>query len=277
MSRLFDAVKWFTIRGKESQNFLGAGWILFLLNRVSQSKKRLWALRLLSLSPHYFLDRDEPQYAGLTSDEYFEATFVSLTESRERIYQKVLKPYLETDDVVIDYGSGPGFLAWATAPHVNKIYAIDISKGAIACAKIVNPRDNIEYLPADQDGLDLIPDGQIDAVYSFAVIQHLTDETFAGVLQACRKKLKPQGRLILHIQLTDEIWSTEAEWKAGTSLKDKIKYDYGLHCFGRTEQQHSDIVTKNGFDEIKFERLADMVPEFADDIRSQRLMIARKG
>ncbi|CAN5706055.1 hypothetical protein BH24ACI3_BH24ACI3_06090 [soil metagenome] len=235
MSRIFTAFKWFIIRGKESQDFLSAAWIRLLLDHASASKKRLWALRILALSPHYFLDRKDPKYAGLSNDEYLEATFASLTESRERIYQKILKPYLGPNDVVIDYGAGPGFLARATAPHVNKIYAVDISKGAVACAKIVNPHESIEYLVADQDGLDTIPDGQIDAVYSFAVIQHLTDQTFVHVLDTCRQKLKPNGRLILHIQLTDEIWTTEAEWKAGTSLKDKIKYDYGLHCFGRTE------------------------------------------
>lgn len=277
MSKLFTAFKWFIIRGKESQDFLSATWIRLLLDRVSPSNKRLWALRILSLSPHYFLDRDDPKYAGLSNDEYLEATFASLTESRERIYQKILKAYLDEGDVVIDYGAGPGFLAKVTAPHVNKIYALDISKGAVACAKIVNHRENIVYLVADKAGLDAIPDGQADAVYSFAVIQHLTDEIFVHVLKTCRQKLKPGGKLILHIQLTDDVWTTEAEWKAGTSLKDKIKYDYGLHCFGRTEQRHLDIVMQNGFQQIEIEKLADLVPEFADDVRSQRILVAKKS
>ena len=178
MSKMLNALKWGISRGKESQNFLGAKWIDSFLVRVSERNRRLWALRILSLSPHYFLDRNDPKYAGMNNDEYLNATFDSIVDSRENIYQMILKPYLSSEDLVLDYGCGPGLLARVTAPHVRKIYAMDISAGAVACAKIVNPVENVEYVVADESGLSAVPDAGLDAVYSFAVIQHLTNEVF---------------------------------------------------------------------------------------------------
>lgn len=159
MGKLLDVVKWGLTLGKEPQNFLGARWIQAFLKRVSESRKHLWALRILSLSPHYFLDRDNPEYRGMSNDDYLKATFESLTKSREGIYEKILEPYLKESFIVLDYGCGPGFLAKATAPHVKKIYAVDISAGALACAKIINSAENIEYILADKSGIGSISDG----------------------------------------------------------------------------------------------------------------------
>lgn len=184
---------------------------------------------------------------------------------------------MSREDVVLDYGCGPGLLARVTAPHVRKIYAMDISAGAVACAKIVNPVENVEYIVADENGLSVIPDAGLDAVYSFAVIQHLTDDIFEIVLKNCEAKLKPGGRLILHIQLTDDIWQSEVQYKADSSVHGKIKYELGLHCFGRTEHEHIDIVSRHNFVDIDIKKLEDFVPEFAHEVHSQRLLVARKA
>ena len=277
MSKMLNALKWGISRGKESQNFLGAKWIGSFLGKVSEKNRRIWALRILSLSPHYFLDREDPKYLGMSNDEYLNATFDSLIDSRENIYQKILRPYLSRKDVVLDYGCGPGLLARVTAPHVSKIYAMDISAGAIACARIVNPVENVEYIVADENGLSVITDTGLDIVYSFAVIQHLTNDIFEIVLKNCQAKLKPGGRLILHIQLTDDIWQSEDQYKADSSVHGKIKYELGLHCFGRTEQEHIDIVSRHNFVDIEIKKLEDFVPEFAHEVHSQRLLVARKA
>ena len=277
MSKMLNALKWGISRGKESQNFLGAKWIGSFLGKVSEKNRRIWALRILSLSPHYFLDREDPKYLGMSNDEYLNATFDSLIDSRENIYQKILRPYLSRKDVVLDYGCGPGLLARVTAPHVSKIYAMDISAGAVACARIVNPVENVEYIVADENGLSVITDTGLDIVYSFAVIQHLTNDIFEIVLKNCQAKLKPGGRLILHIQLTDDIWQSEDQYKADSSVHGKIKYELGLHCFGRTEQEHIDIVSRHNFVDIEIKKLEDFVPEFAHEVHSQRLLVARKA
>ena len=110
-------------------------------------------------------------------------------------------------------------------------------------------RENFEYLVADEAGLAKIDDETIDAIYSYAVAQHLTDEVFEIVLENCRQKLRRGGKLILHIQLNDGVWQPEKEWrqremcrtrdgqKLGESLND-AEY-YGLkdgHVAGVAER-----------------------------------------
>jgi SAM-dependent methyltransferase len=276
MSKLLNVIKWGATLGKEPQSFLGANWIPAFLERVPAGKKRKWALRLLSLSPHYFFDGDNPAYRGMGRDEYLETVFRVNADSRVEIYEKLLKERLAAGETVLDYGCGPGFLARATAPHVAEIYAIDISAGALACARVLNGAPNIEYLKADEEGLARIPDGSIDAVYSFAVVQHLTNEVFETVLENCRAKLRPAGRLILHLQLTDEVWQTEEHWKRDRSVKGQIKYKYGLHCFGRTEEEYAEIVGRRGFAEVRLEKVEEIFGREAGDARSQRVLTARR-
>lgn len=277
MRRIIDIAKWGLTLGREPQNFLGAKWIKTLLDRSPKSKKRIWALRLLSLSPHYFINPDAPEYKGLKTDEYLEKVFQICLDSRVKIYDQILKGRFRPDDVVIDYGCGPGFLAIAVAPHVKKIYGCDISNGALACAKVLNKAPNAEYVTADAEGLRQIEDESVDAIFSFAMVQHLSDEIFEMVLENCRRKLKPGGRLILHIQMIDAMWRTEDDWKNDASVQGRLKFRYGLHCFGRTEAAHREIVAKHGFGDIKVENLADMVTENFDDVCSQSLLTATKS
>lgn len=274
MSKLLNFVKWGISLGSEPQNFLGAKWIPAFLNKVPEKNKRKWALRILNLSPHYFFDGDNPDYKGMSTDEYLETVFEINAASRREIYQMILKDPLEKDFTVLEYGCGPGFLAKAVSPHVKKIYACDISIGAIKCAEILNNADNIEYLIADNKGLAKIEDKSLDAIFSFAVIQHLTDEVFEIVLKNSRQKLKTGGKIVFHIQLNDEVWKPEEAWRSDTSLKGKLKYKYGLHCFGRTKEKHEELISKHGFSIKEFVSLQHLQNPNSSDADSQFLVVA---
>lgn len=276
MRKLLSIAKWGVTLGRDPQNFLGAGWITSFLARVPEASKRKWALRLLALSPHYFIDGNNPEFRGMRNDEYLERSFRIIADTRVAIYEKVLKPFVSKDDSVIDYGCGPGFVAKAVAPYVRSIKAVDISSGAVACAKVVNAADNIEYILADAMGIGTISDNSVDAVYSYAVVQHLTDEVFDHVLRVCSEKLRPGGRLILHVQLPDMIWRTESEWRGDASLQGKVKFKYGLHCFGRTEEQYAEFLHRHGFIDLEFYEIEKLFERESDELASQRLLIANK-
>ncbi len=276
MSKILNLAKWSLTLGKGNQNFLGASWIPAFLKRVPEKSKRKWALRILNLSPHYFIDGNNPEFADMSTDEYLAHSFKIITESRNEIYQKVFKSHLDKDDTILEYGCGPGFVAKAISPHVKKIYAVDISNGALTCGKIINHAENIDYVLADDKGLSSIENESLDKIYSFAVIQHLTDEIFEIVLENCRLKLKRGGKLLLHVQLEDEIWKTEDAWKSDESMQGKLKLKYGLHCFGRTEEKHRNLVSKHGFKDIEFENLNDLANENSSEVDSQKLLIAVK-
>ncbi len=275
MSRLFNVLKWGVTLGPGPQNFLGARWVRTLLRLTPAHKKTQRALQILSLSPHYFLNRNEPGYAEMSFNDYLRAVFELNRRSRERIADEILAGRFYEDDAVLDYGCGPGFLARALAPKVRKVFAHDISTGALACARILNPADNLEYVGLAEFE-DKVPDASIDLAVSFALVQHLTDAVYETVIGNCFRKLKPGGRLLLHVQITEPGWRTEQEWRNDTSLGGRIKMRYGLNCFSRAEDEHLDIVECEGFEGIEITPITEMVADEFDDVCRQHLLTAVK-
>src|SRR4051794_35962438 len=99
-----EVFRWtLTLGGR--QNYLGARWVTQALKRVPADDREAWALKLLSLSPHYFFKRDYPEYAQLSEAEYRKAFFEEGRRSRETIYNKLLAP-MGLGDAILDYGCG---------------------------------------------------------------------------------------------------------------------------------------------------------------------------
>ncbi|HEV7928940.1 MAG TPA: class I SAM-dependent methyltransferase, partial [Nitrosospira sp.] len=191
--------KWNLTRGEGPQTYLSAKWISVFLNRFSERKKRKWALRVLSLSPHYFTYSAHPAYRTRRKNFYLEREFEETIDSRQKIYDLILKGYLDKEMVVLDYGCGPGVLARIVSDGTKKVYGCDISTGVLTCAEILSPAPNLEYVISDEAGMNGIPDGSVDVVYSFAVIQHLSREAIEIVFENCYRKLKPGGKVLIHV------------------------------------------------------------------------------
>ena len=124
MKRLLNLIKWAATMGRGPQTFLGARWIHSVLKVVPKSRKRLWALRILSLSPHYFINQNEIGVRETVGSAFLEKMSGILTESRQSVFDRLLKPHLEPSFDVIDYGCGPGYLALAAGQYVRKVYGI---------------------------------------------------------------------------------------------------------------------------------------------------------
>lgn len=260
--------------GASPQSFLGARWLVLLLWICPKSRKRNVALWILALSPHYFFRDANPAYVDLSEKEFFEAEFERNKSSREKIRDKILVPYLKKDDVVLDYGCGPGFLAKAVAPLVAKVYAVDLSLGVLACARTINWDEKIGYVHLD--ALDVIPDASVDVIYSIAVIQHVTDEAFDEILNIWKTKLKPGARIIAHVQLEDERWTSEEKSRNDRSLRGQVKLRYGLNCFSRTQEAIETRLARFGFTTQAIQPVASITDEDFDDICHQHLIIAEK-
>ncbi|MEP6925056.1 MAG: class I SAM-dependent methyltransferase [Pyrinomonadaceae bacterium] len=247
-----------------------------MLRRAPASFKRPLALRVLGLSPHYFLPYFDPAYDKLSHRQFLEAEFARNRKGREKISREILQRFVSANDTVLDYGCGPGFLAHAVAPHVRQVYALDISRGALECAKILNGADNIKYLFALNEEKERIADESLDVVYSFAVIQHVTDEILREILAFCFRKLRSGGKLVLQVQLEETGWRTEEQWNADKSLAGRVRLSQGLHCFARTAETVGEIVTKSGFSSIEFKNVSEMVAEDFDDICRTQILLAIK-
>ncbi|HZM97012.1 MAG TPA: class I SAM-dependent methyltransferase [Vicinamibacterales bacterium] len=256
--------------GREDQSFLDARWIAVLLrNAPSRSRRRL-ALWVLSLSPHYFYRR--PEYEGLSHAEFTEREFERNRATREKLGELVLGPHVNRQQVVLDYGCGPGFLVHYVAGLAKTVYGVDISHGVLECARVINGVPNALFLHTAN--MAEIGNATVDLVYSVAVAQHLTDSVLERVFDTLRQKLRPAGRLLFHIVLDAEGWRTEEEWRRDVSLAGQVRLKYGLNCFTRSEKRVRAMLKAAGFGSIVVRPMREMCPEPFDDVCAQHLVCA---
>ncbi|MCO6511795.1 MAG: hypothetical protein J5I65_13475, partial [Aridibacter famidurans] len=91
------------------------------------------------------------------------------------------------------------------------------------------------------------------------------------------KKLKTGVRRIAHVQAANETWRSGKEWRSDDSLKGKVRLRYGLHCFGRSEEEYEAMIRGAGFHEPVFEAMKDLMPGGEDDLDGQLIVTAAKG
>ena len=263
----------FTI-GKERQSFLGASWLVRLLRMAPDKNKRQLALTALSWSPHYFFRNMNPDYLHMSHSEFTEKEFERNRSTREKLCSYLLLPHLKSTQVVMDYGCGPGFLANSVSRHVRTVYGIDLSRGVLECARILNSSPTVNYVHTTQ--LGRIEDCSVDLVYSFAVIQHVTDEVFMKILTDVHSKLKDGGEVAIHIVLDGDNWKREEDWRRDASLRGRMKWRYGLNCFKRNEQDVRRMLEAADYQSIVIQPMRELCPEEFDDVCTQHLIRAVK-
>ena len=240
------------------QNFLGARWVQALVRYAPSRLRTPVVLRLLSFSPHYFYSSD------------LHAEDARNRVSREGLADQLLAPFLNFDTVAIDYGCGPGYMAAAVARRVRHVEAVDISRGVLACASVLNGAPNITYETPEEAGSRT---ELVDLAYSFSVVQHLTDETLRAVLSMLKRRIRPGGLLVLHFALPIEGWRTEDQWKADASVRGRAKLRFGLNCFGRGVDHVETMVAGAGFSHVRIEPLAGKT-DADGDIAAQHWLVA---
>jgi SAM-dependent methyltransferase len=245
------------------QNFLGAKWVEHLVDNSPTKIREHVALRLLSLSPHYFYDRDIRNEAERNR------------RSRQALVDALIAPYLNQSVRVLDYGCGPGYMAYAVAEIADHVYAVDISRGVLACAKVLNGRPNITFRTPTEIGQEA---EMVDLAYSFAVVQHLRTELLLDALGVIAGRLRPNGVLLLHFAIPGQGgWRTEAEWARDKSIGGRAKMRYALNCFGRSADEMETIVSGCGFTDVVVRPLADSISVPGDDdILRQHWLTARR-
>lgn len=217
------------------------------------------ALWLLSLSPHYFFTRDR------------EAESRRNAESRAELVDDLLAPYLMPDMTVIDFGCGPGYMAAAVAQRVREVEAVDISRGVLACARVLNGSPKVAYRSLAECAAD---HKQVDLVYSFAVFQHLTDEVAARDLCVLWRRLREGGTLILHFPGVG-VTLTERERRLDRSVTARLRLHFALNVFGRAPERVRDMVTAAGFADISVQHLRDRTSS-TDDIGDGQWLVATR-
>jgi cyclopropane fatty-acyl-phospholipid synthase-like methyltransferase len=134
------------------------------------------------------------------SAEYDQARSESAVAAADRVVERALDG-IAGDETVLDIGTGTGILALAIAPHVEAVYALDISEQMRATAREKADERGIENVTVGEgtfrdpaSSLDL---PAVDIVVSNFAMHHLNDEEKADAVATIRALLGPGGRFVL--------------------------------------------------------------------------------
>jgi len=179
------------------QEFLNRRFVEWALAAAPRRKRRALALRLLALSPHF---SDRP-FGAVLKLGALEREFARNAATRRAIHEALIRPRVAPSMRVLDFGCGPGYLAKAVSADVSEVIAVDVSRGVIACAALLNPASNITYSINHRSDLRFIGTSSIDLIYSFAVIQHLETRIAADFFREFYRVLRPGGQTLCHLVL----------------------------------------------------------------------------
>jgi len=186
--------------GSTHQAFLDRRLIGWVLRIVPPRHRRSLALRILSLSPHYFIYQWSRYPPDWSRTRVLEAEFARNTDSRRQIAEEILAPMISRDAVVLDFGCGAGFLAAHIHGLVEQVVAVDVSSGAVACARVLNPGPTYRVNRAG----DLpVRDASIDCVYSIAVFQHIDVAEWPRYLADLWRALRPGGHGVCQVAIAE--------------------------------------------------------------------------
>jgi len=123
-----------------------------------------------------------------------------LNDGKERVYKWVL-PFLlaenknPSDLTFLEIGCGTGRFAFHITQHVNKYIGIDISQAMVTEAeKNLSSFSNNEIMMGDGVSLSKIKNDSVDAVFSYAVLQHIYEqEVVLNYVKETVRVLKPGG------------------------------------------------------------------------------------
>lgn len=188
------------LAGSRRQAFLGHRSIGWLLRAAPERQRRSLALRILSLSPHYFIYQWERYPAGSSRRQVLEAESERNRRSRLQIAEQILAPMVSRDATVLDFGCGPGYLAGQVRQLAKEVVGVDVSSGTLACARVLNPGPL--YRQIRNEDLPLA-DETIDLVYSIAVFQHIDFAKWSTYFDHFARVLRPGGQGVCHVVVAD--------------------------------------------------------------------------
>ncbi len=122
-------------------------------------------------------------------------------------------------DTIVDLACGQGFFTRAFFQPGVRVIGIDLAAELIALAKKNSPKE-IQYIVSSADQVLDIKNNSVDKVTIVLALQNI--ENINGVLQECRRILKPHGALLLVLNHSAFRVLKESSW--GWDEQQKIQY-----------------------------------------------------
>lgn len=251
--------------GTTRQAFLDHRWIGWLLRVAPGRRRRSLALWILSLSPHYFIYQWDRYPASWSRRRVLEAEHERNCESRRQIAEQILAPVISPESTVLDFGCGPGFLAFHVRKFANEVIAVDVSSGTLACARVLNPGPSYRL---NRDAALPLADNSVDLVYSIAVFQHIDPGRWSAYFEDFARVLRPGGHGVCQVAITDQEPVTYREPPGLRAL-------YSLRFGERTSDAVTGALSASGFVDVQVEPIGAGA-SIDDDVGQQHIVTFRK-
>lgn len=122
---------------------------------------------------------------------------------------------LQPTHTLLEVGCGYGRLLWHLSPHVAQVIGIDLHEEPLTEGReLLRARraaggrgegkgrlgecGTAEFLVGNGLNLDVLPDGCVDRVVAFTVLQHMSREGVVTYLREMRRVLKPGGQVLVN-------------------------------------------------------------------------------
>jgi len=105
--------------------------------------------------------------------------------------------WLRETDRVLEVGCGEGFGCNFFSRHVAEVVGMDIDDNVVRDCSSRYTRDNLRFEIGDIIAPDTPPQPSYDAVVSFEMIEHVSQEDGLAMIDNCHAHLKPGGMLVL--------------------------------------------------------------------------------
>ena len=155
--------------------------------------------------------------------------YLAVQEQHGEVFGRIradrIKEFISTEDTIIDFGCGPGYVTKFVA--CKRKIGVDINPAATAIAAM----NGLECYTS----LDPLDENVADVVISTHVLEHVPSPF--DTLREFRRVLKPNGLLVLVVPIDD--WRRSRAWQPG---------DFDQHLYTWTPLLLGNILSAAGFD-----------------------------
>jgi ubiquinone/menaquinone biosynthesis C-methylase UbiE len=270
-SRLWRIAR-FLLASSKDHAFLDRWSIPLLIHCTPPSLRKPLALRLLSLSPHYWVYQFTDRYSRNDQRiDVLQAEFERNASSRREIFNQLLRRFIKPEMTVVDFGCGPGFLAKEASGYAGRVIGTDVSRGVIACAQQLNAAPNLQYMTNRTNRLCRIDDESVDLVYCFAVFQHLLKDQTEAFLREFLRILKPGGQAVCHMILKEAGEPRAIDPSEGSWVTRRVNLRM-VYC---TSAEATRLFQRAGYEDVTIHPVSSLA-DIDDDIGSEQLVTARR-
>ncbi len=116
----------------------------------------------------------------------------------DRAVERLIRPLLTPDSVVLEIGPGSGRITGRVLPHCRELHAVEISSEMIAALqRRLGSPPGLHVVKVQDVDLSMFADDTFDAAYSIGVFVHLQMEDIFRYLRELRRVLKPQAAFVI--------------------------------------------------------------------------------